>query len=114
VSLTVEVDSMIVRRFQVRVTPTGDAAARASMDPSVVRVDVSGAARTVAGLDPTDVVASVRVDGPLTAPVEVPVQVRLPAGVNARASAAPPVVTVRPASSTVGGGLPEAAGEGDR
>lgn len=114
VSLTVEVDSMIVRRFQVRVAASGDAAAGASVDPAVVRVDVSGAARTVAGLDPTDLVASVRIDGPLTAPIEVPVQVRLPAGVNARAAAAPAVVTVTPASSLVGGGSAEAGGEGRR
>jgi YbbR domain-containing protein len=114
VSLTVEVDSMIVRRFQVRIVASGDAAAGASVDPAVVRVDISGAARTVAGLDPTDLVASVRIDGPLTAPIEVPVQVRLPAGVNARAAAAPAVVIVSPASSPVGGGSTEAGGEGRR
>jgi YbbR domain-containing protein len=95
VSMTVEVDTMIVRRFQVTVSVQGDAASGVVVDPQVVRVDVSGAARTVATLAPTDLQASVRVDEAPTGSETAVVSVRLPDGVDAQAVSTPARVTVR-------------------
>ena len=99
VSLTVDVDSVAVRRFQVRVVLSGAGSGGVSVEPTVVRVDVTGAARTVSALDPMDLVASVRVDDVPSGVSSRPVQIRLPAGVNARAVSTPAEVTVtaRPA-----------------
>jgi len=99
VTLTVEVDSLIVRRFQLTVLIAGDGAAGVAVDPPVVVVDVTGAARIVASLAAADLSATVRIAGTLTAPQTSPVQIRLPAGVNVRAIAQPAEVTVTPPSA---------------
>ncbi len=98
-SVTIEVDSMIVRRFQVTVALRGNAAAAVTVDPLVVVVEVSGAARTVATLLPTDLEASVRLDGVPVGPVQVDVRIQLPDGVNATTAAVPSRVTVTPRST---------------
>lgn len=96
VSLTVDVDSIAVRRFQVRIVVTGAGSGGVFVEPAVVRVDVTGAARTVSALDPMDLVASVRVDEIPATSSSRPVQIRLPPGVNARAVSSPADVTVTP------------------
>ena len=99
VSVTVEIDSLIVRRFQVTVAVAGSAASTVAVDPSVVVVEVSGAARTVATLLPTDLEVSVRLDHAPAGPEQVDVQIRLPAGMTATAVAVPSSVSVTPRST---------------
>lgn len=97
VSVTVALDSMIMRRFQLTVAVEGSAVGRVVVDPQVVRVEVSGAARTISNLSATDLEATVRVDEPPAGPEMAEVRVRLPPGVTAAATSTPLRVTVRPA-----------------
>ncbi|MFV1987144.1 MAG: CdaR family protein [Gemmatimonadota bacterium] len=99
VSVTVEIDSLIVRRFQVTVGVVGSAASAVAVDPLVVVVEVSGAARIVATLLPTDLEVSVRLDHAPAGPEQADVSIRLPAGMNATAVAVPSRVTVTPRST---------------
>ena len=90
---TVDVDSLLTRRFETPVSATRDVA----LTPAAVVASVSGPAAVVQALDPADVV--VTVDIPVDGGGSFPVQVQLPAGVAAtvtvdldpeRVTAAPP------------------------
>ena len=96
VSLTVEVDSVIVRRFQLTVQAAGATAGAVSFEPQVVVVVVTGAAGTVSTLTPTDLAATVSLDRPFATPERRPVRVALPPGLRATVVADPDSVLVRP------------------
>jgi len=96
VSVSFDVDSVMTRRFQVTVTAVGPAASSVTLDPSVVRVDVTGGAVRVRALTPTDLIATVEVDRILEAPLEFPVHVLVPPHVDVRTTPDPAVVTARP------------------
>lgn len=96
VSVAFEVDPVLTRRFQVTVKAVGTAASSVTLDPSVVRVNVTGGATTIRGLTPTDLLATVQVDSAFSSPLRLPVRVVVPAGVNARATPDPTSVTARP------------------
>lgn len=96
VSVTFEVDSIVARRFQLTVTPEGPGAGSVVLDPPVVRVTVEGPAGTVSALEATDLAATVRVDEVPETPRTLSVQLTLPAGVDARATAEPAQVRATP------------------
>ena len=96
VSVSFEVDSVMTRQFQVAVTAVGPAASSVSLDPVVVRVDVTGGGVTLHALTPTDLIATVEVDSIPNSPLELPVRVLVPPDVDVRATPDPALVTARP------------------
>ncbi|MDX1393973.1 MAG: CdaR family protein [Gemmatimonadota bacterium] len=106
VSLSVDVDSVIVRRFQVRVAVLGDGAGQVDVDPPVVRVEVRGAARAVQALTPTDLEASVRVAGVPSAPRTAPILIAVPSDTRVTAVSDPASVTIRPRGTGTEDGPP--------
>lgn len=99
VFVTVEVDSIAQRIFEVPVEAIGPAAAAARLAPDRVRVTVRGAWRAVDGLDEADVRAVVRVETPVTEERGEAVSVRLPPDLTATATADPARVTLSPGSA---------------
>lgn len=96
VMVMIEVDSILSRDFRVPVSAIGAGSGSVALEPGTVRVRVTGPAGAVRSLATGDLGATVRVDAPLGAPRTFPVQVELPADVNATLSTEPPRVTARP------------------
>jgi YbbR domain-containing protein len=101
VLITVQVDSLVEGSFTIGLETRGPAASRARVTRDSVAVLVRGPRSVVRGLDPAEVRAYVVVDSLGAADRSLPVQVALPEGVQATASAAPASVTV--ARRTSGG-----------
>lgn len=94
VFVTVEIDSIAQRSFDVPVQATGPAAAGTRLEPDRVRITVRGAWGAVQGLAASDVHAVVRIDSPVSGERSAVVSVELPPDLTATATADPARVTV--------------------
>ncbi|MFQ5678512.1 MAG: YbbR-like domain-containing protein [Gemmatimonadota bacterium] len=92
--VTVRVDSLVDRRVRLTVRPVGDGAADVVLSPPEVTVLLSGPSSVVRELRAAELVARVEVRTPPTVPVRLPVELSLPAGVQATARADPLAVMV--------------------
>lgn len=101
VLLTVEVDSLVERRLTVPVAVRGTGTDGFTASPEAVRVTIRGPRGVVTELTADDIGAVVRLDEPPeqgAEPRRLEVQVELPEGLSATATAEPPVVAVSRAS----------------
>ena len=84
---TVEVDSLVTRRFEAPVSATGlgvgSGAGTVSLEPATVTAAVSGPAAVVNGLDPADLTLTVEIPAFFDGAGSFPVRVRLPEDVAA-------------------------------
>ncbi len=101
VILTIEVDSLLARPFEVPVTARGSGSAGVVLEPRTVRVTVRGAMQAVRALTGAEISATVTIDGPLTSRRTYGVEIGLPPDLRATATPEPPRVT---ASPRAGGG----------
>lgn len=104
VLVSVRVDSLRTRRFQIAIVPTGAHAAGTIIDPPSVAVDVTGAAALVDALSPSDVRVTLSIEQPVTQLRTEALEVELPDGVSANTEIFPPRVTVSPAIGSVSSG----------
>ncbi len=101
VILTVEVDSLLARPFQVPVRARGPGADGVVLEPRTIQVTVRGARQAVRALTEADINATVTIEGPLTGRRTYGVEIELPVDLRATATPEPPRVT---ASPRAGGG----------
>lgn len=94
VFVTVEIDSIAQRTFDVPVEATGPGADGTRMEPARVRVTVRGAWGAVQGLTAADVRAVVRLASAVSGERSAVVSVRLPPDMTATATSDPARVTV--------------------
>lgn len=95
VLVSVDVDTLGTRVFQVSVAVTGPEAAGVEVIPGSVRVEVSGAAREVSSLVASDVLARVQIDEPVVAERTQPILIELPQGLQAFPAVTPARARVR-------------------
>lgn len=100
VLVSVHVDSLRTRRFQVPVVAGGVYAGSSVIDPPSVAVDVTGPARLIDALSPSDVLVTLEIAEPVLTVRSQQLQVRLPADVEANATLLTPRVTVSPGASS--------------
>ncbi|MCG8468402.1 MAG: CdaR family protein [Gemmatimonadetes bacterium] len=96
VLVSVHIDPLRTRRFQVVIVPTGNGAAATILDPPSVAVEVTGAAAVVDALAPTDVRVTVDIPETVTQTMSMALDYELPDGVTATATLDPPRVSVAP------------------
>jgi YbbR domain-containing protein len=96
VLVTVEVDSLVEASLTVPLRATGAAAGSGRLGQDSVAVVVRGPREAIRGLDPAQIRAFVVVDSVAAGGVSLPVQIRLPEGLQATGTPSPASVTVTP------------------
>lgn len=108
---TLRVDSLVERRWRVRLRAVGPGASGVSLSPSTVEVVLRGPRAVVEELSVRELTASVEIGDAVDGERRLPVEVVLPEGVEATAEASPATVTVTPvAGPEEAAGAPDTAG----
>lgn len=96
VLVTVEVDSIVQRRFRVPVTVEGSAASSVRLDPDSVQVLVGGAHAVVRQISRRDLTATISLESLPAEGTTEPVRLRAPSGLSVTLKADPASVRVVP------------------